>query len=379
MGYISDMELEEVIIAEIRRRGPLNFEDFMNMALYHPRLGYYSGKLVPVGKSGDFYTAPHVHAIFGALIGRQLEEMWLALGRPRRFTAVEIGAGRGFLARDLLDFLKPSVLYQHLEYLIVERNPFNRVSQQKLLREHAGKATWAAALPELEPFCGCLLSNELLDAFPVRLVETGDDAGDGLCEIFVDTGDGGFQEVRRPAGPEVKKYLAEFAPSLDPGYRTEVNLRVRDWLADVHGKLERGFILTVDYGFSAAEFYQLGRNRGTLLCYHGHEAGEDPFVHVGRQDITAHINFSALKSWGETFGMRTLGYASQGPYLVALGIDRLIHRYAGNPPDPMELTKIKQLFMPQGLGESHKVMVQYKGDGKPELKGFSLRNEMDRL
>ena len=164
------------------------------------------------------------------------------------------------------------------------------------------------------------------------------------------------------------------------GYTTEVNLRIRDWLREISEVLERGFVLTIDYGYPAWDYYSEDRDRGTLLCYHKHQVIENPYLNIGEQDITAHVNYSAVKKWGEDFGIKTAGFCGQGVFMVSLGIDEDIKKIAEGPKDYVfEIARIKNLILPQGLGESHKVMVQYKGVEAPTLQGFSIRNQIKTL
>ncbi len=372
--------LEQKIIEEIRAEGPINFEKFMEIALYYPGHGYYAKESTKIGRTGDFYTSPHLHPVFGAMIGRQMEEMWNLMGKPGIFHVVEMGAGMGYLARDLLEYLKGSRRREDflrcIRYVLVELNPSIKAAQQTLLNDHLNRVEWVSELKDLEPFSGCLLSNELLDAFPVRLVEMEDE----LTEIYVAYDpERGLVEIKRPGSREIAEYFKEFSIGPPEGYRTEVNLRIRDWLHDVNGKLLKGFILTVDYGYAARDYYSDDRSRGTLLCYHRHRVNEDPYRNIGEQDLTAHINFSSLKKWGEEIGLKTAGFSSQGAYLVSLGIDEVIKELYGEHPDPFETAKIKGLVLPQGMGESHQVMIQYKGEGGMNLSGFSIRNQAKRL
>jgi SAM-dependent MidA family methyltransferase len=179
---------------------------------------------------------------------------------------------------------------------------------------------------------------------------------------------------------DIVHYIKAFAIEMRSGYRTEINLKIRDWLRRVSDILSEGFLLTVDYGYSTREYYSDDRTRGTLLCYHKHVLNENPFQNIGEQDITAHVNFSSLKKWGDDLGLKALGYCPQGTYLTASGINETITElYSGSPDYLSEVSKIKGLILPQGMGESHSVMVQYKGDGTPELRGFSMRNLADNL
>jgi SAM-dependent MidA family methyltransferase len=400
--------LKKKIVEFILSEGPITFERFMEMALYSRGMGYYMGHSSPIGRVGDYYTGTHLHKIFGLMMAKQIEEMWHFMGRPKPFQIVEIGPGTGYLAKDMLEYLrvegekrrKEENLFDRLQYTIVEMNPSAKARQQQLYEEFVDRVTWSSSLVILDPFTGCVVSNELLDAFPVRLVEM--DAE--LMEVYVsvkhgpsseckggagngpvESGEGGFTdeydftEVRMPCCREVRDYFEEFGVTLPAVYRTEVNLKIRDWIREVGSRLSEGFVLTIDYGYPAWEYYSEARRTGTLLCYHRHRTSENPYQHVGEQDITAHVNFSSLKKWGDETGLKTVGYCPQGIYLVSLGIDEVISELYGNPPDPFGVAQVKGLLLPQGMGESHKVMVHYKGPGEPDLKGFALRNQARRL
>lgn len=377
--------LREKIIERIKSEGPINFETFMEMALYYPGLGYYTKNSTKIGRTGDFYTSPHLHSIFGAMIGRQMEEMWTIIGKPDIFHVVEMGAGMGYLAKDMLEYLngkgrraksKEEKFFEHIRYTIVELNPAVRAKQQEMLSEFSEKVKWVSHINELKPITGCFLSNELLDAFPVRLIEVSDNR---LIEIYVSIDGNNLVEVKMPCSIEVKEYLNEFGIDLTEGYKTEVNLKIKEWLNGVNNKLSKGFILTVDYGYPSQDYYSEDRNRGTLLCYYHHQINENPYQNIGEQDLTAHVNFSSLKKWGNELGLKTLGFCSQGTYFVSLGIDEVIIDLYGDSPDVFDVAKIKGLILPQGMGESHKVMIQYKGKDEPKLRGFSFRNQLKYL
>ncbi|MGD0281699.1 MAG: SAM-dependent methyltransferase [Dissulfurispiraceae bacterium] len=369
----------------------MSFETFMSLALYDPEFGYYTRSSATIGRAGDFYTSPHLHRIFGVMIGRQMEEMWEIMGRPDRFDIVEMGAGMGHLAKDMLDYISAKELFGHLNYSIVELNPAVCEHQKTLLSDYSGKISWVPGLGDIEKIEGCFLSNELLDALPVHLIVM----REALMEVFVslpekldNKQDLALEEVERPCNKSIGSYLSEFSIVLSDGYKTEINLKIKDWLREVHKKLERGFIATVDYGYSSAEYYSEERNTGTLLCYYKHQVNENPYQNIGEQDITAHVNFSSVKKWGEELGLRTDGYCPQGTYLVSLGIDEVITEIYGGPPDSFpapesfrlfEMAQIKGLIFPQGMGASHQVMVQSKGIDEVKLRGFTLRNHAGRL
>ncbi len=375
--------LEKKIIDKIKTEGPISFETFMHMALYEPGLGYYASEHIEIGKAGDFYTSQHVHPVFGAMIARQIEEMWELLGRPSDFSAIEPGAGAGLMCLDILHYLQNRDFFSSFTYLIVETNPSVILKQRSVLNKYAGKVRWISSLEQAGRRKGCILSNELLDAFPVHLIEMEEE----LREIYLDLNRQGgqstppFQEVNRnPHTDSLIDYLQEFAIQLPKGYKTEINLGIKEWLRSAADVLSEGFILTVDYGYPALEYYSEDRNRGTLLCYFQHQVHENPYINIGHQDITAHVNFSSVKKWGECVGFQTIGFCRQGTYLISLGIDREIQNLLKNSADYLfEVARIKRLIFPGTLGETHKVMVQYKGRGYPQMQGFSMRNQAGTL
>jgi SAM-dependent MidA family methyltransferase len=364
------------ITEKIKKEGPITFETFMEMALYEPGLGYYASERTEIGKAGDFYTSPHLHPVFGAMIGRQIEEMWEVMKKPSDFTILEIGAGAGYLCKDILDYLGKR-FFCPSAYIIVEPNPFMKQRQERLLEGSIDKVKWISSLNNAGTLKGCVLSNELLDAFPVHIIEMEDE----LREIYVTVDDKTFVEIKRDLSTHaIADYLNEFSIELSEGYRTEINLRIKDWLNSVDTILSEGFIMTIDYGYPAWDYYSEDRNRGTLLCYHKHQLVEDPYQNIGEQDITAHVNFSSVKKWGKDLGLKTLGFCQQGAFLIALGIDEIMKELYENSPDYLfEIAKIKRLILPGTMGETHKVIVQYKGNDHPELRGFSLKNQVGKL
>ncbi|MBF0456852.1 MAG: SAM-dependent methyltransferase [Nitrospirae bacterium] len=387
--------LKKIIIEKIGENGPMPFRAFMNEALYHPVYGYYMSKeAMPFGREGDFFTASHLHPAFGAAIGRQVQQMWTLMGKPTLFHIIEFGPGRAFLASDMLRSLDNTEFYNAISYVIIEANPWLMQHQRAMLTDD--KVSWAASANELPPVCGCILSNELPDAFPVHLVQMDNGV---LREVWVAAEGDNLIEILREPYKEILEYVEEFeidvlrgsSTSFNPvipakaaiqsTYRTEINLAVRDWLKDCSSILREGFIITVDYGFPAWQYYQPGRSRGTLLCYHRHKTSENPYENIGEQDITAHVNFSALSKWGLQYGFRPVGYAAQGQFLLSLGIDELIAQIPQDEDYQFEAIKIKRLLVPEGMGESHKVLVQYKGAAGeiPRLRGFTIRNQLSEL
>ena len=353
----------------------------MEMALYEPELGYYNSQNTKIGRAGDFYTSSHLHPIFGMMIGKQIEEMWEIMEKPSDFQIVEMGTGAGYVCKDMLDYYKGGKeeknIFKYIQYIIIELNPAMREQQKKLLVDYLDKIRWVASLKELNNIKGCILSNELLDAFPVHLVEMEDE----IKEVFVGADGEALKEIKeKPDTNEISDYLKEFSIELPKQYRTEINLDIKKWLNEVNNALTEGFILTIDYGYPSWDYYSEDKDRGTLLCYHKHQVVEYPYQHIGEQDITAHVNFSSVKKWGEKLGINTIGFCQQGTFLMSLGIDEAIAEIHKNSSDYLfEVARIKKLILPGTMGETHKVMIQYKGNGEPKLRGFSMKNQTKNL
>ncbi|MEN8262347.1 MAG: SAM-dependent methyltransferase [Nitrospirota bacterium] len=376
--------LKQKIIEKINEEGPINFETFMDMALYYPELGYYSSPGKKIGKEGDFYTSPHLHPIFGAMLARQFLEMWLSIGKPSDFSVIEMGAGAGYLCKDIHDYLKrpssneelnnnKSVFLNSFRYVIVEPFSHFKEKQIKLLGDLKKNITWITSTDKLaKNIKGCFFSNELFDALPVHIIEMKKE----FREIFVNYNGKKFvEEMANLSSEDIAHYIEQYLPDVQQGYRTEINLKAKECLKNMSAVLSNGFIFTIDYGYSNREYYSEERSQGTLLCYHKHQFHENPYQNIGKQDITAHVNFSSLKRWGDEQGLITTGYCPQGTYLTASGIDEVIvELYADSPDYLSEISRIKGLIMPHGMGESHSVMIQYKGKGLPDLRGFSMRN-----
>jgi len=290
---------------------------------------------------------------------------------------LEIGAGKGFLAQSLLDFAQRKLKWKgSWKYIIVEKNHRAAKEQMTQLQHHVGRVEWKTSLEEVDPFCGCVISNELLDAFPVHLVEMTDQ----FQEIYVSSDNSGFNEVRGDLSNIVlNNYINHYKIPPIKGYRTEINLNIWEYLRQLDNILSEGFVISIDYGYAAQGYYTTERNRGSLLCYHKHRASDNPYRYVGEQDITAHVNFSSLKNWGAALGMKPMGYCRQGTFLASLGIDEMVStELLTNPNFQIDILKIKGLLF--GMGDSHQVMIQYKGRRDlAELRGFKLKNRLGRL
>lgn len=386
------------IHAEPQQR--ITFAEFMALALYDPEQGYYATNQVQIGVAGDFFTSPHLCSDFGELLAEQFLDMWAMMGRPPSFTLVEMGAGQGLVAADVLKYLvtrqqhaDPSDRYSDfwaaLEYIIVEKAEGLIDAQQRLLQPFQftpHKVQWMklAQLPDAG-IVGCFFSNELVDALPVHQFVVREGA---LQEVFVtvDAEPQSFVEVlAAPSTDRLAEYLDWQGINIDTGYkdgyRSEINLAALDWLTTVAQKLMRGYVLTIDYGYLAPQYYSPQRQQGTLQCFRQHGAHPDPYLYLGHQDITAHVNFTALEQQGLLLGLMPIGYTQQGMFLMALGLgDRLIAN--NTTSDISQLNEVirrretlQSLINPLGLG-GFQVLIQGKGLKENEqsqtLKGLQM-------
>jgi SAM-dependent MidA family methyltransferase len=366
--------LAQLLARRIHAARPIPFAEYMRECLYHPQFGYYSK--AESRRFADFYTSVDVHPIFGRLLARQFAQMWEVLGRPLEFYAVEAGAGTGRLAAQVLDFAARELrdLYSALRYVAVEQSVARREHHEEMFGSHIqkGAARSAAELPCDIP-AGCIFSNELIDALPVHrvLFERGK-----LCEIYVGFDGEVFTEERGSlTSSEIEKYLREQGIRLREHQKAEVNLDACEWIVDAGRRLGRGFVLTVDYGHEAAELYNERHMRGTLLAYSAHRATEDFFERPGEQDLTAHVNFTALDSWGRSAGLARTGCVSQMVFLAALGRGNEFADLYDDGANEVERIRarllLKSLIHPEGMGETFQVFIQHKGIAPPHLMGLA--------
>ncbi|MGB3138644.1 MAG: class I SAM-dependent methyltransferase [Nodosilinea sp.] len=385
-------ELYEVLRDRIRQSpgDRISFADFMELALYHPQGGYYTTKEAVLGFEGDFVTSAHLGHDFGELLAAQFAEMWAHLGRPAPFPLIEMGAGQGLVAADILGTLQNRFAdcFAALSYQIVERSDRLQATQAQRLEPWAERVAWIGLeeIPD-DSITGCFFSNELVDALPVHQVVVTEA---GLQEVYVTLGsrtDDSLKEAAAaPSTPRLADYFTFVGIDLnDPqyasGYRTEVHLAALDWMKTVATKLHRGYVLTIDYGYPASRYYNRARAQGTLQCYYQHAHHDNPYSHLGHQDITAHVNFTALERQGEVCGLETLGATQQAMFLMALGLgDRIaaLGQIQASDPATVNLAiqrrdKLHQLINPMGLG-NFVVLVQGKSlsSKAKTLKGLTV-------
>jgi SAM-dependent MidA family methyltransferase len=313
--------------------------------------------------------------LFGSLLARQFQEMWCVLGRPDAFSLVEAGAGTGLLAKQVLDFAaqKWPDFYEALRLIAVERSASRRALQSKLLGAHVARGKFGSReeFPD-EAACGCIFSNELIDAMPVhRVIREGRD----LREVYVGLGKNGLcDEIGELSSSALCEYLSEQNVHLQEGQQAEVNLAACRWIEEAGEKLQRGFVVTIDYGHEAKELYDERHMRGTLLAYERHRASEDWYRAPGEQDLTAHVNFSALESCGRRSGLVRTGLTSQTNFLLALVRHNNCSDLQSDDMSDAEQSKRRLLFKtlinPEGMGETFQVLIQHKGIDPGNLAGL---------
>jgi SAM-dependent MidA family methyltransferase len=372
--------LKALILEVLRRSGPIPFERFMELCLYHPEFGYYMQGRERTGLRGDYFTSPDLHPIFARLVARQAAEMWETMDRPSPFTWVEMGAGRGWFVQDFLRWVerqRPEFLAT-LDYVAVEP----AAPQREFIRERLAqvglltKVRLVEDLSRLEAVVGCFFSNELVDSFPVAVVTR---LGGRLREIYVKAIGEGLEEESGPLRGPAAAAVARYVHGLAEGCRAEVNLRAAEWIRAVAEKLRRGFVLTIDFGDLAEHLYTPDRPRGTLMAYRGHTASEDFYSAPGETDLTAHVNFSALIDAGQDAGLELAGFATQERFLLALGEENQFRDLCEPGESETEQLqarlKLKRLINPEGMGIIFKVLIQHRGVDSPRLTGLKFERK----
>jgi SAM-dependent MidA family methyltransferase len=366
------MLLRQQIEQEIRERGLIPFSRYMELCLYHPTDGYYSRTADQFGKAGDFYTSSDVHAVFGRLLCRQFEEMWRALDRPPQMEILELGPGRGLFARDVLDWSRKKfpAFFAALTYTLQESSPRLLAKLSENLREHvsAGRAVVVDSSSASNPLVAIrracpaeiplvVFANEFFDALPVEILSS-----KGKLHLAFENDR--LTEIWCPPLSEELEFLDRYGVHPEAGERIEVSLLAQDWLARIAGSIERGFLVAVDYGYTRNE--QLaGRHRGTLMAYRQHTTSPNPYEAPGEQDLTAHVNFTALPAALDAAGMRPEKLLTQSQFLMGIGEKNQFADAFEDCRLPQERAKValqlKHLVTPAGMGESFRVAVASRG------------------
>ncbi|MGB7554715.1 MAG: SAM-dependent methyltransferase [Candidatus Korobacteraceae bacterium] len=368
--------LRQLIADEIRRDGPIPFSRYMEKCLYEPELGYYSRPREQFGKAGDFYTSSDVHAVFGRLLARQFEEMWRVLDSPSRIDIIELGPGRGLFARDVLDWSAHQFpeFSRTLHYVLVEQSVQLRERLQERLAEHIakGKAHVFESLEESTPTAGknlIVFGNEFFDALPVEVI-------DHRGELRIAVENGRFVETFVPPTAAEVEFLDRHGVQPQEGERVEATLVSLQWMERIatafHGR--RGFLVLIDYGYTREE--QLtGRHRDTIMSYRQHTASTSPYEAPGEQDITAHVNFTALQARGVERGLNPVALLTQSQFLLGIGEETQFADAFQDCKLPQEHAKValqlKHLISPTGMGETFQVLLMSARVAKEKAAALS--------
>ena len=380
------MSLRDVIIEQIRAKGPLSFAAYMELALYHPEFGYYACTESRTGHKGDFFTSVDIGSTFGELLSKQFAQMCEILSfntnsRLKKFDLVEAGSGSGHLTKDILD--KAEVSYQDFYKLVrctlLDRSPSACASHSETLRHHNIKLDRSGSELTSSSVQGVIFANELLDAMPVHSIVMTDK---GLREVYVDVDGENLVECLGMACQEVQIYLNRHNIRLSPGWRGEVSPAAVSWVEHAGRCLERGFLVLVDYGYEATELYSKNHASGTLASYKQHrlEIRTDRktatplwLAEPGNCDITAHIDLTAIRQAAERVGLQTLGILDQTYFLLGLISEKSWHKESSSDINALKRRLgLKTLLTPGSLGSTHKVMIFGRDVGTPKLDGFSF-------
>lgn len=348
-------DLSEIIANEIAEKGPLPFSRYMELCLYHPSLGYYQRQEPITGPAGDFYTAPHVHALFGRTIGACIQRL-AAESALKDVTVLELGPGNGQLARDILDYWDTDQTPVSM-ILVEEAGPRRRDLEARFTKDPV-RILEPRELDDLDPFEGVILANEFFDALPLRVFERSDGF---LNEVFVDHTHGDFKEVLKPVQPTGR--IGEALEDLPDEFRTELSDLWQPWIERTARVLKRGHLLVLDYGESTEGLIVPWRVAGSLRCYRRHQVDSNPFESPGEKDITAHVNFSTLRNLAEDAGYEFRSFTSQSSFLIKNGILEAMAQAMEELPEKegtgLWLT-VKNLVHEEGMGEIFKAMILEK-------------------
>jgi len=365
-------ELVEIIRNEIEREGRITFARFMQLAVSHPEYGYYATGTPRAGYAGDFLTAPETDPIFGQTVARQVEECWERLDRPAGFTVREEGAGRGTLAAHILAEIhqRSPELFATIRYELSDLNQQRVAEGLEFLNEHG---FGAQAHPATDtPVTGMILANELLDAFPVHRLTQQDGE---LREIYVTFADGWFRDEVGPLSDASLEDLLN-GTQLREGQRAEVSPDAVAWAAGLGQKLAQGYVILIDYGYPAPELYSRDRFEGTLKGYSQHDVTDDPYVKIGNQDLTAHVNFTAVSQAAQSAGLIELGLTTQAYFLAGLGIEQVLLELQQTTTDANEYVAdrntVMHLIDPRGLGRFRVLILGKNVAPEPPLRGLSF-------
>ena len=355
---VSERLVRRIVERIEQRDGVIGFDEYMQMALYEPGLGYYAAGSTKLGAAGDFVTAPEISDLFGGCLAGQMGQLIEQGCAPQ---VLEFGAGSGALAGQILESL-PSLL----RYRILDPSPDLKQRQQAYLRQRLddrlfAKIEWLTRLPD--DFAGIVLANEVLDAMPVHRVEK----QEHWIELGVGFDGDRFEWRRRDPGPALRSFMAGLESRLGEftrGYRSEVNLNCAPWMQALADLGDQVLVLIIDYGYEQAEYYRPQRSAGTLICHYRHRVHDDPLVYPGLQDITAFVDFDAVADAGEAAGFEAVGLVSQAEFLLANGLLEAAEARAAGADERARIglaQQVRTLTLPQEMGDKFKVLAMQKG------------------
>ena len=359
--------------------GRISFERYMSLALTAPGLGYYVSGNQKLGASGDFVTAPEISSLFSRCLARQIAQVLSQLRAEGNASVLEFGAGSGVMAADILLELERLAILP-AKYYILEVSAELKQRQQATLQQKAAHLVhcvhWLESLPQ-SGFRGVVLANEVLDAMPVHRFFK--EAGQ-LGEYFVAwDGQQFVWEKNNFSNDHIASRVHALSDSLPDHYSSEINLAMDAWITSVAEFMQQGVVLIVDYGFPEHEYYHMQRDQGTLMCHYRHRSHDNPLIYPGLQDITAHVNFTALANAADAAGLHVAGYNSQAFFLIANGLEEMLQSVDVNDPEYLKLSQqVKTLTMPGEMGELFKVMALSRGHDQI-LQGFQLQDLRSRL
>ncbi len=351
-------KVAEKIRQEIQEKGLMGFARFMELALYAPGLGYYCVGTEKIGRHGDFVTAPEISPLFSQCLAGYCQK---ALSQFNAKTILELGAGTGRMAAEILNTLDQMNCLPE-QYLILEISPELKERQKKLIGElsskHLSRVKWLENLPE-NSFDGVIIANEVLDAMPVTIFQK---TSDGYSERVVGLDEGNnFIWKTRSVSESLNNEIQKLGISFPNNYYSELNLNVNPWVSSLNQILRQGEIIIIDYGFLREEYYHPQRNTGTLMCHFQQRAHSDPLILTGIQDITAHVDFTAVGKFAESLSLKVKNYSTQADFLLRNGLLDLMQKAATTPEQQFILAnQVKMLTLPSEMGELFKVMILEK-------------------
>lgn len=368
--------LVELIRSKIQADGPVSFAWFMQQALYHPEVGYYSSGRAKLGRQGDYFTNVSVGPMFGRLLAFQFAEMWEQLERPSGFTVVEQGAHEGEFARDVLSAASnfSPEFFDAIRYIIIEPSRVLREAQRSGLSEFSQRIDWSDSLEMIDPFTGVHFSNELLDAMPLHVVRRIDEpTGTQWLEKLVDWRDEQFTFVETPIRDQRLTEQLDHFSNVSGEIELEINLAALDWVTALAGKLNRGYCLTIDYGYVTADLAAPRHRTGTLQYRAQHRLIDSPFDFIGSCDITAHLNWTAVARQALANSLTISGFTDQHHFLTGIIAD---YPEAIQSEDASSRRQLQTLLHPEMMGRSFQILLLSRGTaGARRLSGFKFARE----